>query len=177
MPVKVAVEKDHWYDKRQYADVPTKKEHNALKEKINSIDSLLSEYATETKLNGEIELLETKLNKVAKDVESRLEELLAALKNGLWKKRFSMDIEDALCTIEKRYSEINAELDVKMSRLAGTADIEEQMRKIFIEQEEKIKAVIRKSGELLKAELDEKMKGNDLMEILKKESQNVTWEN
>ena len=104
-------------------------------------------------------------------------ELIEKLDNGTWKKSFAEDIKNALQGIEKRYSEINAELDQKMSQLAQVGAIEEKMLKIFIEQEERFRTVIRESGKQLKSELDKKMENSDITEILKNESQTITWEN
>ena len=141
------------------------------------IDSLWENLVTDAKFKSEIASLDDKIAKNAKNFENMKQKLLAALSNGEWKKCFAEDIQKALADINQRYSEINAELDKKMSQLAQAGIIEEKILQIFIEQEEKFRTIIRESGKQLKAEFDKKMEENRIIDILKIESQTITWEN
>ncbi len=148
-----------------------------LQAQIDSLRENLKLLVTDAKFESEIKLLDDEIAKNAKDFENLKQKLLAALLNGEWKQCFSEDIKKALSDINKRYSEINAELDKKMSQLAQAGMIEEKILQIFIEQEEKFRTVIHESGKQLKKELDKKMDASNLMEMLKVESQTITWEN
>ena len=148
-----------------------------LQTQIDSLRENLKLLVTGAKFESEIKLLDDKIAKNAKDFENMKQKLLAALLNGEWKQCFSEDIKKALSDINKRYSEINGELDKRMSQLAQAGAIEKKILQIFIEQEGKFKTVIRESGKQLKEELDKKMDASNLMEMLKIESQTITWEN
>lgn len=162
------------YDKATVADM---QDIAGLQTQIDSLRENLKLLVTDAKFESEIKLLDDKIAKNAKDFENMKQKLLAALLNGEWKQCFSEDIKKALSDINQRYSEINGELDKKMSQLAQAGAIEEKILQIFIEQEEKFRTVIRESGKQLKKELDKKMDASNLMEILKLESQTITWEN
>ena len=167
---------EQWKGDKEFT-VPSWKEFTGVKDQIASIRKDLENLVADAQLEGEIKLLNGKIEKNAKDFESMKQKLLAALLAGEWKKCFSEDIQKALADINQRYSEINAELDKKMSQLAQAGAIEEKMLKIFIEQEERFRTVIRESGKQLKSELDKKMESSDIIELLKVESQTITWEN
>ena len=157
--------------------VPSWDEFTGVENQIASIRKDLENLVTDAKLEGKINLLNSKIDKNAQDFENLKQKLLAALLNGEWKQCFSEDIKKALSDINKRYSEINGELDKRMSQLAQAGAIEKKILQIFIEQEEKFRTVIHESGKQLKKELDKKMDASNLMEMLKLESQTITWEN
>lgn len=175
MSLRVVVESHLTGDDYDYAASP--KDIEELEDLIKSVKSSLSSLASKTALDNKVSSVEKKIKTAADSFAALKKELIEKLDNGTWKKSFAEDIKNALQGIEKRYSEINAELDQKMSQLAQTGAIEEKMLKIFIEQEERFRTVIRESGKQLKEELDKKMDASNLMEMLKIESQTITWEN
>ncbi len=175
MSLRVVVESHAFGDDYDYAASP--EDIEKLEDLIKSVKSSLSSLASKTSLDNKISSIEKKVKTATDSFASLKKELIEKLDNGAWKKSFAEDIKNALQGIEKRYSEINAELDQKMSQLAQAGAIEEKMLKIFIEQEEKFRTVIRESGKQLKEELDKKMDASNLMEMLKIESQTITWEN
>ena len=175
MSLRVVVESHAFGDDYDYAASPEDIED--LEDLIKSVKSSLSSLASKTSLDNKISSIEKKVKTATDSFASLKKELIEKLDNGTWKKSFAEDIKNALQGIEKRYSEINAELDQKMSQLAQVGAIEEKMLKIFIEQEERFRTVIRESGKQLKSELDKKMESSDITEILKNESQTITWEN
>ena len=175
MSLRVVVESHAFGDDYDYAASPEDIEE--LEDLIKSVKSSLSSLASKTSLDNKISSVEKKVKTTAESFAALKKELIEKLDNGTWKKSFSEDIRNALQNIEKRYSEINAELDQKMSQLAQAGAIEEKMLKIFIEQEERFRTVIRESGKQLKSELDKKMESSDIIELLKVESQTITWEN
>ena len=175
MSLRVVVESHAFGDDYDYAASPDDIEK--LEDLIKSVKSSLSSLASKTSLDNKISSVEKKVKTAAESFAALKKEIIEKLDNGTWKKSFSEDIRNALQNIEKRYSEINAELDQKMSQLAQAGAIEEKMLKIFIEQEERFRTVIRESGKQLKSELDKKMESSDIIELLKVESQTITWEN
>lgn len=153
------------------------KDIKRLQDQINSLWKNLNLLVTDETFKGELSELDNKIEEKANDFENMKQELLAALLNGEWKQCFSEDIKKALSDINQRYSEINGELDKKMSQLAQAGAIEEKILQIFIEQEKKFRTVIHESGKQLKEELDKKMEEHGIIDILKIESQTITWEN
>ena len=162
------------YDK---ATVANMQDITDLQTQIDSLWENLKLLVTDEKFKSEIKLLDYEIAKNAKDFENMKQKLLAALLNGEWKQCFSEDIKKALSDINQRYSEINGELDKKMSQLAQAGAIEEKILQIFIEQKKKFRTVIHESGKQLKEELDKKMEEHGIIDILKIESQTITWEN
>lgn len=175
MPIRVVVESHVYGDDYAYAASQTDIEE--LTDLIDSVNSNMSSLASKTSLDNKISSVEKKIKAASDSFAALKKELMEKLDNGTWKKSFSEDIKNALQNVEKRYSEINAELDQKMSQLAQAGAIEGKMMKILIEQEEKFRTVIRESGKQLKSELDKKIDSSDIMEVLKIESQTITWEN
>lgn len=176
MSLRVVVE-SHALSRDDYDYAASPEDIEELEDLIKSVKSSLSSLASKTSLDNKISGVEKKVKTATDSFAALKKELIEKLDNGTWKKSFSEDIRNALQNIEKRYSEINAELDQKMSQLAQAGAIEEKMLKIFIEQEERFRTVIRESGKQLKSELDKKMESSDMLEILKVESQTITWEN
>lgn len=177
MSTVVCKDPNNWvadYDKATVADM---QDIAGLQTQIDFLREKLKLLVTGAKFESEIKLLDDKMAKNAKDFENMKQKLLAALLNGEWKQCFSEDIKKALSDINKRYFEINAELDKEMSQLAQAGAIEEKILQIFIEQEEKFRTVIHESGKQLKKELDKKMEDHGIIDILKIESQTITWEN
>lgn len=175
MSLRVVVESHLTGDDYDYAASPEDIEE--LKELIKSVKSSLSSLASKTSLDNKISSIENKVKAATDSFATLKKELIEKLDNGTWKKSFTEDIKNSLLSIEKRYSEINTELDQKMSQVAQAGAIEEKILKIFVEQEEKFRTVIRESGNQLKSELDKKRESSDIIELLKVESQTITWEN
>ena len=89
---------------------------------------------------------------------------------------FAGEIADSLQAIEKRYKEINAALDAKMVKLVEAGAIEERVVAIFLAQESKIREIIQQEGKKVKSDLDDKLRNADILDMIRKESQTITWE-
>lgn len=166
----------HRIYEREISEVADMDDIRDLEEKIFALREAISGCATANALKSQVAGIKREFEKIDKRISVFAERMASTLNEGQWKKTFSRDIENALGNIERRYSEINAELDKKMSQVALLENTKERIRQIFIEQEEKIKTVIRESGTKLKKEIDENLKKHDILEILKKESQIIKWE-
>lgn len=124
-----------------------------LESKIDDVESKMSSKVSTCAFNSKIRAMEEKV-KSATDCSALKGELIEALENGTWKKCFVKDVEKVL---ERRYSDVNAALDQKMSQLARLGVTEEAIQKIFVEQEERFRSVILESGKHIKGELEQKI--------------------
>lgn len=158
-------------------NVPSLDDFNNLQNQITSIKNSLSSLVTETEFKEIIDAVTTSFTELTEFIDEQNENLFNTLNDGDWKRAFSQEMQNTLRKIEERCSQINGELDKKMAQAARCGQIEDKVKKILLEHEEKVKMVIRSAGQQLKAELDEKIKNSEIVEILKQESQTVTWEN
>lgn len=147
------VTKSHTFEEDEYGEAASLKEVKALGRKIGDVESKMSSKVSTCAFNSKIREMEEKV-KSATDCSALKGELIEALENGTWKKCFVKDVENVL---ERRYSDVNAALDQKMSQLARLGVTEEAIRKILVEQEERFRSVILESGKYIKGELEQKI--------------------
>ena len=142
--------------------------------RINAMESQISVLDTEVTSNSKIS--DEKVTKLKEQIQTLKNEIVSALQDGEWKKTFTGEIADSLQAIEKRYKEINAALDAKMVKLVEAGAIEEKVVAIFLAQESKIREIIQQEGKKVKSDLDDKLRNADILDMIRKESQTITWE-
>ena len=146
-----------------------------LEDKLSSLKKSIALRITETVLNNKIGSLDKKIQKTRDVFEAFKGELREALLNGDWKKAFVGDVEAALRCLEQRHLELNEVLDKKMMMIPQTDAIEENINAIFLKQEDKIRSVIRSTGEQIKKEITKEAEQLDFLSRLNSEAQNITW--
>ncbi len=141
-----------------YVYVPSEEDFEDLQSSIDRLRKSISIRVTETVLKSKIDGIKKELDKINNQFSAFKEQIESVFNDGQWKKTFADEIAESLNAIENRYKEIDAALDAKMIKLVEASAIEEKVKKIFLAQENKIRAIIQEEGKKLKAELDEKLR-------------------
>lgn len=147
-----------------------------LEKQIKTLKESISLRVTEAVLDTKMDTVNTKIKKISEVIQTLKKELITTLENGQWKTSFSGKVETAIALLEQRYNDLNATLDKKMEKIPRLEAIETDINAIFIAQGEVIKKIISSEGERVRNDLETLARREDLLAILKKEAQNITWE-
>lgn len=147
-----------------------------LDNKIASIRQSLIQRATKEELESEINACSKKIQNILVAYNNLKSELEKTLISGVWKKAFRDDISSALNQIEKRFNELNAELDKKMIILAQLEPIIKEIESIFVKQETRMRSIIITAGEEAQKRINKDGFLSELLSILSHEAQNISWE-
>ena len=159
-----------------YDEAASPEDIEDLEDKIAALRKSISGCATESALKSRVDGIKREFEKIDKRISAFAEQMASTLTEGQWKKTFAGEIADSLQAIEKRYKEINAALDAKMVKLVEAGAIEERVVAIFLAQESKIREIIQQEGKKVKSDLDDKLRNADILDMIRKESQTITWE-
>lgn len=168
------VEESHVYGD-EYVWVADQEDIDELDKKISSLKSSIANKAAKVELKSKHDSLDRKINKIV-EAQNRLKNnLVETLEDGAWKKTFQSDIEKALRQLERRFAELNKELDKKMIKLPQLATIQKELEAIFIKQEIKVRKTIISAGEEVQKQIKKNALKSDLVSVLCYEAKNITW--
>ena len=166
---------DQWKGDVKF-EVASPEDLDELQGQITAMKKQIAARVTESTLNSKVSIVDEKITKMKGSIQSLKNEIVSSLQNGMWKKTFSQEIENALNELENRFSELNKLLDEKMTEIPRIEAIEANINAIFLAQSEKMKSIISEEGKSVCKQIQQEIMQSDLLSVLSEEAKKITWE-